>query len=264
MLNHLPIQLDFEGAHNFRELGGYPLAGGRRVRGGMLFRSDRLATLSDADQDRLDALGIRTVVDLRRGEERSSAPNRIRNEAVEQIWLPVDAEGADVVNIRRELERGRMTAKQARNLLVEANRQFTGIFAPVFSDFLHLLLEKERYPIVFHCSAGKDRAGFAAAMTLYALGAEDETVMHDYMATNHCTAGYLDGMIEGILDNWGIKVDIDAVRMLMSASEEFLGAALEKIKGERGGMDAFVERDLDFDRSKREQLLSLLAEPDSE
>ena len=226
----------------------------------MLYRSGRLSKLTEADQGRLEALGIRTVVDLRREEERASDPNRIRSRAVEQIWLPVDAEGADVVSIRREMEQGKVSAAQARNLLIESNRQFTGVFAPVFKEFLHLLLEEDRYPLVFHCTAGKDRAGFAAAMTLYALGAGDETVMHDYMATNRCTSDYLEGVIESILSNWNIKADPAAVRMLLSASEEFLGTAVEVIEQERGGMEAFIEGDLGFDRSKRDRLLNLLTE----
>jgi len=258
-MEKLPFKLDFEGAHNFRDLGGYPLAGNREVRRGRLFRSDHLGRLSDADQDLLAEIGIRTVIDLRRQEERDEILDRIDHPHVDQLWLPVAAEGADVVSLRRSLERGEMNASQAHDFLVSANREFVGVFSPVFRDFLHLLLEPDRYPIVFHCSAGKDRVGFAAAMTLFALGASKATVFHDYLATNHCTANYVDGLVDGIGDIPGIDVSGEALRTLMSARPEYLGEALQIIGLEHGGVDAYLENSLGFDLARREQLAALLA-----
>lgn len=259
-MRDLPVKLDFEGAHNFRDMGGYSLLGERRVSKGKLFRSDHLGRLTDADQVLLKELDIRTVVDLRRQEERDEVLDRVDQPGVEHIWLPVMAEAADVVNLRRSLERGEMTADQAHDFLVQANRQFVEVFSDVFSEFLHLLLDASRYPLVFHCSAGKDRAGYAAAMTLFALGASEETVMYDYLATNHCNANYVDGLVDGVNDMPGIDVSGEALRTLMQVRPEFLGEALGIIARERGGIHAYLEQELDFGTDKREQLLSLLTE----
>ncbi len=258
-MQDLPTKLDFEGSHNFRDLGGYPLADGRRVRTGMLFRSDQLSRLTDADQGLLEEIGIRTVVDLRREEEREEAADRIDNPSVEQIWLPVRAEGADVISIRRSMERGEVTADGAYRFLLEANRHFAGAFAPVYKDFLHLLLDASRYPLVFHCSAGKDRAGYAAALSLYALGATDETVMHDYLATNLFTVNYVEGIIDDLADS-EFNVEADAVRTLMQVVPEFLREALNIIYKERGGMHAYLEHELDFGPDKRAQLKQILVQ----
>jgi protein-tyrosine phosphatase len=260
-MDHLPRKLDFEGAHNFRDLGGYPLAGGRRVREGRLFRSDHLGRLTDPDQVLLDEIGLRTVVDLRRQEERAEIMDRVDNPEVEQVWLPVAAEAADVVTLRRSLERGEMGPEQAVEFLRVANRQFVEIFSHVFRDFLHLLLERDRYPIVFHCSAGKDRAGFAAAMALFALGADEETVMHDYLATNHITANYVDGLVEGIMEMPvpGMELSGEALRKLMQVERDYLGCALELMHQRHGGVDGFLEEALDFGPDKREQLIELLS-----
>jgi protein-tyrosine phosphatase len=258
-MENLPEKLDFEGAHNFRDLGGYTLIDGRRMRKGMIYRSDHLGRLTDADQQLLDEIGIRTVVDLRREEEREEAADRVDNPAVNQVWLPVKAEGADIISIRRSMERGEVSASSAYEFLQEANRQFTGVFSPVFRDFLHLLLDESCYPLVFHCSAGKDRAGYAAAMTLYALGATDDTVMHDYLATNHCTANYVDGIIDGLSDS-EFNVEPDAVRTLMQVVPEYITQALDIIYKERGGMAAYLEDSLGFDRARRDQLAKLLVE----
>ncbi len=261
-MQHLPVKLDFEGSHNFRDLGGYPLAGGRKVRSGRLYRSDALARLTDSDQELLDEIGLRTVVDLRREEEREENLDRIDNPSVDQVWLPVSAEAADVVTLRRSLERGEMGPSEAVEFLRLANRQFVEVFSPVFSDFLHMLLEEPRYPLVFHCSAGKDRVGFAAAMTLFALGADEETVMHDYLATNHITANYVEGLVDGVMDMPmpGVDINPDALRKLMQVERDYLGGALEIMHERHGGVDGFLEERLGFTPDKREQLSALLAE----
>lgn len=261
-MDHLPRKLDFEGSHNFRDLGGYPLGEGRKLREGKLYRSDHLGRLTDSDQALLDEIGLRTVVDLRRKEERDEILDRIDNPNIDQLWLPVSAEAADVVTLRRSLERGEMGPDDAVEFLRIANRQFVEIFSPVFADFLHLLLEADRYPLVFHCSAGKDRVGFATAMTLFALGADLETVMHDYLATNHITANYVEGLVDGIMEmpQPSMQLSGDALRKLMQVEREYLGCALEMIERRHSSVDAYLEQELDFGPDKREQLIDLLAE----
>ena len=132
----------------------------------------------------------------------------------------------------------------------------------MFSDFLHLLLEEHRYPLVFHCSAGKDRVGFAAAMTLFALGADEETVMHDYLATNHITANYVEGLVDGVMEMPlpGIELQADALRKLMQVDREYLGGALALMQQRHGGVEGFLEEALDFGPDKRARLRELLAE----
>ncbi len=261
-MDHLPTKLDFEGAHNFRDMGGYPLEGGRRVRNGWLFRSDHLGRLTDADQRLLDDISLRTVVDLRRQEERDEILDRVDNPAVEQLWLPVSAEAADVVTLRRSLERGEMGPEDAVEFLRIANRQFVEVFSTVFRDFLHLLLEAHRYPLVFHCSAGKDRVGFAAAMTLFALGADEDTVMHDYLATNHITANYVEGLVDGVTEAPvpGMDINGEALRKLMQVEQDYLGGALSLMHQRHGSVLGFIEEALDFGADKRAELAGLLSE----
>lgn len=261
-MNHLPTKLDFEGAHNFRDMGGYPLPDGRQVRSGRLFRSDHLGRLTDTDQQLLEEISLRTVVDLRREEERAEILDRVDNPSVEQLWLPVSAEAADVVTLRRSLERGEMGPEDAVEFLRLANRQFVEVFSPVFRDFLHLLLEEHRYPLVFHCSAGKDRVGFAAAMTLFALGADEDTVMHDYLATNHITANYVDGLVDGVTEAPvpGMEINGEALRKLMQVERDYLGGALTLMHERHGSVVGFIEEALDFGADKRAQLAELLSE----
>lgn len=260
LLQNLPIQLDFEGPNNFRDLGGYPLENGGRLVPGRLFRSDHLAHTTDEDQGLLADLGIRTVIDLRRQSEREDNPDRIDNPAVEQIWLPVRAEGADVRKLRLGLEQGTISARGAQDFLIQANLEFVRRFASVYARFFELLLDPTNYPIVFHCTAGKDRAGFAAAMVLTAAGASREVVMHDYLATNHCTAHYVNGIVEGLSDMPAMKASPEAVRALMQVRAEYLQTAFAAIDEDYGSLDAFFTRGLKLDLEGRARIKALLSE----
>ena len=256
----LPIKLDFEGAHNFRDIGGYPTVDGSSLRQGRLFRSDHLARLTDADQLLFNELGIRTVIDLRRESERAANKSRIDNPRVKDISLPVAARGADVQSLRRMMERGQITRDDARDYLIGANRDFIRVFSHVYRDFMHLLLEEDAYPIVFHCAAGKDRTGFATALIHTALGVSMEDVMHDYLATNHLTANYVNGIIDGLADVEDLKVTPEGLRALMSVEPIFLQTAFDTAAEDFGGIEAYIEQALEFDQGKSKRLRELLCE----
>lgn len=257
-LHDLPVQLDLDGPNNFRELGGYPLASGGCFKRNRLYRSDHLANLSDADQRVFADLGIKTVIDFRGETEREDNPDRIDDPAIGQFWLPLRAEGADVRKLRRGLESGTITAVDARNYLIQANREFVRRFAPVYAQFFEILLEPAHYPIVFHCTAGKDRAGFAAALALLVAGASREAVFHDYLATNHCTAHYVNGIVEGVGDMPAVKASGEAVRAMMQVREEYLQTAFDTIDEDYSSLDAFFEGALKLDETKRARIRSLL------
>lgn len=257
-LDHLPTQLNFEGANNFRDMGGYPLSSGRKVKEGMLFRSDHLGNLTDSDHLKIKELGIKTVVDLRRVSERELTPNRLNNPAIQQIHLPVEEKGADVNQLLTRLWDGSMDVDGAHQYLIDANKAFIVRFAPVFEAFLHLLLDEKNYPLVFHCSAGKDRAGFCAALSLLCLGAELDTVFHDYLATNSCTDSFVEKFINEMVGK-GMKSSPQAMRTLLRVKPEFLQAAMDAASIHHGSIEAYIELCLSIDNKKRKALERLLS-----
>ena len=178
-----PQVVPLEGCSNLRDLGGYRAADGRRVRMGRVFRSASLAHLTEADLARFGTLGIRTVCDLRGVRESGRAPSRLpgRN-APEVVRLPIEPRvGA---SLRDLLRREEATGEDTYALLQAAYAAYAGEHLPRYRALFALLLEDGRLPLLFHCSAGKDRTGFGAALLLTALGVPRETVMADYLATN--------------------------------------------------------------------------------
>ncbi|MGE5829347.1 MAG: tyrosine-protein phosphatase [Micromonosporaceae bacterium] len=174
----------FENIFNFRDLGGYPTADGRVLRWGRLYRSDDLARLAETDRERFAALGIRTVVDLRRTDEVTSDGRipQFDGFTYHHLHLPHPywpaAEFAD-------------TADRAR-YLVQRYHELTTEAADGIGAALRLIADERSAPLVFHCIAGKDRTGVVAALTLSLLGVADADIAADFELSELAEAGYWD------------------------------------------------------------------------
>ncbi len=169
-----------EGAHNFRDLGGYTGLGGRQTRWGRLFRSDTLHELTGADVARLLALGLHTVIDLRTERELSlTGRGPLEPEAIAFHHLSVVREGAD-----RTAEGEAVAAPASPGEdLSERYLWYLEVGRDSLVEALTLLGEGARYPLVFHCAAGKDRTGVLAALILEIVGVDRELIVADYVLT---------------------------------------------------------------------------------
>lgn len=257
--------LVLEGACNFRDLGGYECAGGGRVRFGRLFRSGTLSYLGTAAAPQLGALGVRTIWDLRRAHERQHAPTRWPDPGVERRHLddPVDQSAAawafwpqSEAPSAAEL-RGAMIALYGAMPRWLGSR-LRGLFEALAAGEL---------PLVFHCSAGKDRTGLAAALVLSALGVPRETIYEDYLLTN--TAADLEGELFrrhgnalGLGGSWDSLTNLaaEARQALLAADADYLEAALRTIDLDYGSAERYLEAALGIGPNERRALRRLLIE----
>lgn len=234
--------LAFAGASNFRDLGGYAGHGGRVVKWRHLFRSDHLAGLTPQDQALLAELGVARAIDFRGRAE--SAAHAYALPGVAYHHLAIEP---TVVQRALELQRTghRLTAQDAVGLMQETYRGFVHDNAPRFAELFRLLLDGSNAPLVFHCTAGKDRTGFAAALILMALGVPRGVVMQDYLLTNS-----LYRRPEGM----GSHAPEDVIAVLWRVQEEFLDAALHRVDNDFGGLQAYLADVLGVDAAARREL----------
>ena len=190
-------QLPFAGATNFRELGGYPADEGKTVRWGQIWRGVCTARLTDpADRARLDALGLRLILDLRSTAEAQAEPDYVPDGArLVQICALCGDDGHEISFAPGDIERMMHTAREGENILYRMYRQM--LFGNKAFKELFRALEAGETPILFHCSAGKDRTGVAAMLILLALGASDETICADFVQTNVCRKAEIDALLAG-------------------------------------------------------------------
>src|SRR4029079_10793024 len=168
------------GASNFRDLGGYPTSDGRTVRWRQIFRHNHLGNLTDDDVSVLRELGVRSAFDFRGTEERTAALCGMPD--IDVHSLPV--EPTVVAALRAIAAAGTpLSTEHAIDVMRDSYRNYVQQNTRHFRTLFGHLLE-DRAPLVIHCTAGKDRTGFASALILHALGVPDDVISADYLLTN--------------------------------------------------------------------------------
>gem|GEM_PF-1003726 len=231
--NHI---LPFAGIINFRDLGGYPTADGRCVRWRHLYRSARWTTATPEDAVALAKLGIDTAIDFRGEAKRERRPEHIPPNVRRVVHLPiepVDPVFADgLASIPRSGD-----AEASYILMCAFYAEMVTEHAGRFRAFFAALLDAQG-PVVFHCSAGKDRTGLAAALLLTALGVGTEDVYADYMASGP--------LIQNAFTDFVIRHG-DAVKPFVEVDASYLDAAFGTIAREHGSVDAYLRDALQID-----------------
>ncbi|MEM1333552.1 MAG: tyrosine-protein phosphatase [Actinomycetota bacterium] len=175
-----------DGAQNFRDLGGYPLGDGRTIGWGRLFRSDALSDLTDTDVETLDAIGLRTVIDLRSSGEAaehgsfpvSRLPVAYHHLAiVDATWRPPEVDDSDSASRDPDTSGSEPDTVE---YLVEAYHDLLDHGADRFAAAMHTLALPAAMPAVYHCAVGKDRTGLLTALVLGALGVDHDLIADDY------------------------------------------------------------------------------------
>ena len=254
--------LAFEGVDNFRDFGGYAAADGRRIRLGRLYRSAHHGRASDADLVLLGGLGLRTIVDLRRPEERLREPCR--------RWAPF---GASV--IENDLSEAPADAYDAYlhagDLTLESNRAFLVDYyrhAPLKTRHIDLYaryfkaLGEGDGPVLIHCAAGKDRTGVLAALTHHILGVEYADSLADYLLTNDPKriARRMPLFAQYVQDQTGRRPSEDFMRATMGVEALYLDTAFATIKARYGSVDAYLEQALGVDAALKARITEYLLE----
>ena len=183
--------VSFETCFNFRDLGGYDTADGRRVRWKTLYRADTLHRMTPGDRVAFEMLGLRTVIDLRSKTEiddHGVLPTRLS----EHRWQHVPM--LDNVKLAPRAASEWPSEFPAALRPAEGYLRIVEEFGAAIAEVVALLAEADALPAVFHCTAGKDRTGIVAAVILDVLGVTDETIAADYAVTEHTRARSTAGM----------------------------------------------------------------------
>ncbi|MFC4295559.1 tyrosine-protein phosphatase [Novosphingobium tardum] len=237
--------LPMTGIHNFRDYGNYPAADGARVKAGRLWRSGQHIDATAQDLERVSALGLSKVIDLRGDSEREKYPcARPEDFAAEVLFFAGETAGLGGQAVHEEAGAGIVTADDAHRAMV---RLYQGMaWRPILVGTYRLYfdaLAAGAEPSLLHCLAGKDRTGLAVALAHHVLGVHADDAMSDYLLTNE--AGNIDARIEAgaktIRASHGEAIEDDAVRTLMSVDPAFLEEGLGAIRERHGSLDAYLD-----------------------
>jgi protein-tyrosine phosphatase len=246
-------RMDLEGASNFRDLGGYEGADGRTVKWRHLYRSNSLSALTDADLEHVGGLGIKVICDLRREEESTEAPSRLPAvNAPAILQLPIGPQRKDS-KLYEYLWSGEATQEQLRDVMKHIYREFAIRYAPQYAEFMGRVARADQLPLLFHCAAGKDRTGLAAAIILEALGVPREAIFEDYALTNQYTK-------RNLIEKYPELKSPELFHTMMAANPDYLLASYEAVDEAFGSFDRYLTDALGVTPKVREELRLMLLE----
>lgn len=257
---HRSRLLPFSGAKNFRDLGGYQTTDGRTVRWGLLYRSDMLSRLTKADHKFLLSLSIDRIIDFRTDWEKQENPDRLPDGMdARLVEIPILDSSTKVWRDAREEMASNLKNLDPIESMILTNTELGSLFTPEFRKFMQEVLSASGRPVLFHCTAGKDRTGFASAIILRMLGVPQETIMNDYLLTNeYLVPGYkwsllLMRLLKG-------KRFLQKIRGFMLAHPSYLSAAFDVIDREHGSFENYVRNGLGVSERDIERLKELYLE----
>ncbi len=237
---------------NLRDLGGYRTAGGHVVRRGLVFRSDQLHRLAAGDLAAISALGIRSVVDLRMDEERIARPSELPAGAL-ATTLDVLADsvqaGGDPI--------GALFTRPAEANAALAGGRVHAVFEEIYRSFVTMpsarrayralfetLAVPARLPLLFHCTTGKDRTGWGAAVLLSLLGVARVDVESDYLRSNDYVPSRHQSTMDALVR---AGADASIVSAIFAVRREYLAAAFDEVDTRFGSIEGYATEGLGLD-----------------
>ena len=258
--------IDLEGTTNTRDIGGYQTGDLSTVRSGQIIRSENLSRLTASDFQKLEEIGLNTVIDLRTQKEHDKSPTVWLGENPPQFFhFPVGDANNDWFRAQRKMMKGnRFTEEQSLELMVEGYRMIAEEGPPSYQKLMEVVLDQSNWPILIHCNAGKDRAGVAVTLILESLGVDRETIMEEYLLTNEIGRTEKKAILLsreskkiGRGNNFGKGSSPSAWSPIVGVRAEMLEAFYASVDENYGSMDAFLS-ELGVDQDARSELVASL------
>jgi protein-tyrosine phosphatase len=251
--------LALEGALNWRDLGGYPTADGHVTRWGCLYRSDGLDQLTDADLTLVADLGIKLVVDFRVDREVDENPSRLPDHPeLRRQRLPIGGDEVEGRSILDTIRAGDLKTYTAEEMAIGYERLLEEA-ALNFGEVIINASDPANHPMVFHCTAGKDRTGLMAMLLLGALGVSDDDIVLDYELTTHYRSNKRLAVLGPELEKAG--VDIESVRPFLTAQAPVMAATIRALESRYGSIEGYLTHEAELDPSTLADLRTVLLEP---
>lgn len=241
--------MKLQGGINFRDLGGYLAADGRRVKKNRLYRSGSLSRLTAEDCAQLEALSITHIHDYRDIKE-SEQDKDVIWEGAHYECCPANPD-SHAVNVAGHDFYAEESLRAIPGNFMESLYQQLPFSNNAYKRLFERVEPLQNGALVQHCAVGKDRTGVGSALMLMSLGVKKETVIEDYLRTEQTLQPFRELILNQNEKKLSSK-SLETLHYLMSVQEQFLNAAFHEIHQRYGSMDRYftAEFNLTPDRLK--------------
>ncbi|MGG7467797.1 tyrosine-protein phosphatase [Chryseobacterium arthrosphaerae] len=241
---------------NFRTVGNIKNTEGRTLKEGKLYRSAHLHQLKKKSFNDFEKLGIKEIIDLRNSKEIAKKPDQLPDGVIYKKYSAFEDEGDQLTQAKKLVLKGKVNASDADKRMVDFYREYVTENPEVIRKIITGILESDQ-PVLYHCTAGKDRTGITTALILTILKFDRETIYNEYLLSNNYRKELVQKRLR-LANNLHFlypKMDLQVLEKLSWVEKRYLDAAFEEIGKKYGSTDAYIQQALGISDAKRSEYI---------
>ncbi|WP_294307087.1 tyrosine-protein phosphatase [uncultured Chryseobacterium sp.] len=249
-------EMNVERVYNFRTIGNIKNTEGRTLKKGKLYRSGHLYRLKSRYFETLENLGIKDVIDLRNSKEIAQKPDHIPDGMAYKNESAFEDEGDQLGQARKLVLKGKINSSDAEKKMLDFYRNYVTEHPEVIRKIITGILESDT-PVLYHCTAGKDRTGIITALILTILKFDKQTIYNDYLLSNNYREKLVNKRLNLARNLHFIypKLDIGVLEKLSWVETAYLDAAFNEIDKKYGSINRYIQEVLKISNDKQEEYL---------
>ncbi|KAA0127011.1 tyrosine-protein phosphatase [Chryseobacterium sp. SN22] len=254
--NMTEVNFKIRKVRNFRTVGNIKNSEGRTLKEEKLYRSANLFRLKPTSFKTIEKLGIKEIIDLRNSKEIAQKPDRLPEGIIYKNESAFEDEGDQLEQARKLVLRGKVNGKDAEKRMLDFYRNYVTEHPEVIRKIITEILESDT-PVLYHCTAGKDRTGIITALVLTILRFDNKTINNDYLLSNNYRKKLVNRRL-WLAQNLHFmypKLDISVLEKLSWVQTAYLDAAFNEINKKYGSADRYIQEVLGISEQKREEYI---------
>ncbi|MFZ4929958.1 tyrosine-protein phosphatase [Chryseobacterium sp. Mn2064] len=241
---------------NFRTVGNIKNTEGKTLKEGKFYRSAHLHKLKSKSFDDLEKMGIKEVIDLRNSKEIAQKPDQLPAPITYKKYSAFEDEGDQLAQAKKLVLKGKVNASDAEKRMIDFYREYVTENPETIKTIITEIMESKD-PILYHCTAGKDRTGIITALILMILKFDKETIYNEYLLSNNYRKNLVEKRLRlaNTLHFLYPKMDLQVLEKLSWVEKRYLDAAFEEINKKYGSTDVYIQQVLGISDAKRDEYI---------
>jgi protein-tyrosine phosphatase len=242
--------------NNFRTVGNIKNSEGKTLKEGKFYRSGNLYKLRNNSFKKLDKLGIKEIIDLRNAKEIGDKPDNLPENIIYKKYSAFEDQGDQLSQAKKLVLKGKVNASDADKRMLNFYREYVSENSETIKKIITEILESDQ-PVLYHCTAGKDRTGIITALILTILRFDKDTIYNDYLLSNNFRKDLVEKRLN-LANNLHFiypKIDMKVLEKLSWIESDYLDAAFDEINKKYGSTDVYIQQVLGISNDKREEYI---------
>lgn len=249
-------QFEIKKVTNFRTIGNIKNTDGRTLKEGMLYRSGHLFQLKKKSLKTFQNLGIKEIIDLRNSKEISQKPDQLLDAFIYKKYSAFEDEGDQLNQAKKLVLKGKVKSSDADQRMLDFYKNYVTENPEIIKKIIHEILDSET-PVLYHCTAGKDRTGIITALILTILKFDRATIENDYLLSNNYRKQLVQKRLH-LANNLHFlypKMDLNVIEKLSWVEKNYLETAFFEIDKKYGSIDIYIHQNLGISENKRNEYI---------